>query len=73
MNGEPIAFFPSERGLGQGDPLSPFLFILAMEGLNSTVRVATQKNWLKGLKVGNQAGVDVQICHLLYADDTMIF
>ena len=44
-----------------------------MEGLNSTVRVATQKNWLKGFKVGNQAGEDVQICHLLYADDTMIF
>ena len=73
VNGEPIGFFPSERGLRQGDPFSPFLFILAMEGLNSTVRVATQKNWLKGLKVGNQAGVDVQICHLLYADDTMIF
>ena len=65
VNGEPIGFFPSERGLRQGDPFSPFLFILAMEGLNSTVRVATQKNWLKGFKVGNQAGVDVQICHPL--------
>ena len=61
VNGEPNGCFPSERGLR----LSPFLFILATEGLNSMVRVATQKNWLKGFKVGNQAGVDVQICHPL--------
>jgi len=73
INGEPAGFFPSERGLRQGDPLSPFLFILAMEGLNSMIRVASQKKWLKGFKVGNQAGEDLQICQLLYADDTVIF
>ncbi|KAH0751395.1 hypothetical protein KY285_004543 [Solanum tuberosum] len=73
INGEPAGFFPSERGLRQGDPLSTFLFILAMEGLNSMIRVASQKKWLKGFKVGNQAGEDLQICQLLYADDTVIF
>ena len=73
VNGETVGFFLSERGLRQGDSLSPFLFILAMEGYNSMTRVATQNNWLKGFKVRNCSGREMQICHLLYADDTIIF
>ena len=74
INGEPTGFFPSEKGLRQGDPLSPFLFIIAMEGFNSIcLRVATQNSLLQGFKVRNLSGVDMQICHLLYADDTVIF
>ncbi|MCI02774.1 cysteine-rich receptor-like protein kinase [Trifolium medium] len=34
VNGSPTEEFPLERGLGQGGPLSPFLFLLAAEGLN---------------------------------------
>lgn len=73
VNGESVGFFPSERGLRQGDPLSPFLFIIAMEGLNGMVRTTMQKKWLKGFQLGNIQGVNVEICHLLYADDTVIF
>lgn len=37
------------------------------------IRVANQNNWIKGFNIGNQSGVNLKICHLLYADDTLIF
>lgn len=44
-----------------------------MEGLNSMLRVATQRSWLKGFKVASQTGEELQIYQLLYANDTVLF
>ncbi|WMV09897.1 hypothetical protein MTR67_003282 [Solanum verrucosum] len=55
VNGEPVGFFGYERGLRQGDPLSPFLFILAMEGFDSMMRIALQNRWIKGFEIGDSS------------------
>lgn len=55
----------------QGDPLSPFLFILAAEGLNWQFKDAMNQGLLNGLQVGGQSGPI--LTHLQFADDTLIF
>ena len=73
INGSPTGFFPSSRGLRQGDPLSPYLFVIDMEAFNCMINRAVDGNYLSGSRVANGRGEDLSISHLLYADDTLIF
>lgn len=73
VNGEPVSSFSSGRGIRQGDPLSPFLFILVIEGFDSLIRIATQNRWIRGFQTSENNGDIQEIFHLLYADDTVIF
>lgn len=73
INRSPTGFFSSQRGLRQGDPLSPFLFILAMEGMSSLINTAKAKDWIRGFQVQNRARNNLEITHLQYADDTLVF
>ncbi|XP_071708379.1 uncharacterized protein [Rutidosis leptorrhynchoides] len=68
VNGSPTNEFTLERGVRQGDPLSPFLFIIAAEGLNILTKNAVEKGLFKGVKVGADK---VMVSHLQYADDTI--
>ncbi|XP_071739104.1 uncharacterized mitochondrial protein AtMg01250-like [Rutidosis leptorrhynchoides] len=56
------------RGVRQGDPLSPFLFILAAEGLNILTKAAVDRGLFRGVEIGRDK---VVVSHLQYADDTM--
>ncbi|XP_028077559.1 uncharacterized protein LOC114279501 [Camellia sinensis] len=52
VNGAPIEEFQPQKGLRQGDHLSPFLFIVAVEGLNLLLERAIEKGLIKGASVG---------------------
>ena len=73
VNGSPAGFFPSSRGFRQGDPLSPYLFVIGMETLSCLLNRATVGNYLSGTKFADGRGEELVISHLLYADDTLLF
>ncbi|GKV35410.1 hypothetical protein SLEP1_g43679 [Rubroshorea leprosula] len=54
----------------QGDPLSPFLFLIVVEGLNGMITTAVQKGLLEGVEVGSKG---FKVSHLQFADDTILF
>jgi len=60
--------FKPTRGLRQGDPLAPFLFIIVAEGLAGLVRQEVKCNFLKGVKVGR---LKVESYLLQFVDDTL--
>ncbi|GJZ89449.1 putative RNA-directed DNA polymerase, eukaryota, reverse transcriptase zinc-binding domain protein [Tanacetum coccineum] len=69
VNGSPTKEFKTERGIRQGDPLSLFLFILAVEALNVALLEATNNNIFHGIKVGKDK---IHISHLRFANDALI-
>lgn len=56
VNDSPTCFFKSQRSLRQGDPLSDFLFILAMKGLNNMIKTTNVNGWLRGFEVARAGG-----------------
>ncbi|XP_010513742.1 PREDICTED: uncharacterized protein LOC104789794 [Camelina sativa] len=68
INGKEHGFIKPERGIRQGDPLSPFLFILCAEALVHVMNKAEQEGRLTGLKLTPECP---SIQHLLFADDSL--
>ncbi|GAU43110.1 hypothetical protein TSUD_373050 [Trifolium subterraneum] len=68
VNGSPTPEINIQRGLKQGDPLAPFLFLLVVEGFSGVMRRAVELNLFKGFNIGRGL---VEISHLQYADDTL--
>ncbi|KAG7558509.1 Reverse transcriptase domain [Arabidopsis thaliana x Arabidopsis arenosa] len=70
LNGTAQGIVNPQRGLRQGDPLSPYVFILCSEVLSGLCTKAQRENKLTGVKVGKKSP---RLNHLLFADDTMFF
>ncbi|GJW74853.1 RNA-directed DNA polymerase, eukaryota [Tanacetum coccineum] len=68
VNGSLTNEFKIKRGLKQGDPLSPFLFIIAMEGLHMLIENAMNVSRIKGIEID---GSGIVLSHLFYADDVI--
>ncbi|XP_071700012.1 secreted RxLR effector protein 78-like [Rutidosis leptorrhynchoides] len=54
VNGSSTNEFTLDRGVRQGDPLSPFLFIIAAEGLNALAKRAVSCNMFSGVEIGRE-------------------
>ena len=70
LNGEQKGFIRPERGLRQGDPLSPYLFLICAEGLSALLRKAERDSILHGISICRGGP---RISHLFFADDSIIF
>ena len=70
INGSPGQIIIPSQGLRQGDPLSPYLYILCANVLSCMINQAEFFGWWKGIKISRQPD---GITHLMYADDTLLF
>ncbi|XP_042484689.1 uncharacterized protein LOC122064964 [Macadamia integrifolia] len=70
FNGGPVGFFGVEKGLRQGDPISPMLFIIAEEVLCRGLSELLANNSIKALSGPRGAIIPT---HILFADDVFIF
>ena len=70
INGEPQGEISPTRGLRQGDPLSPYLFLMCTEGLHGLIRKAATNGDIRGVTICQNGP---KITHLLFADDSLIF
>jgi hypothetical protein len=70
LNGGVSEVFNPSRGLRQGDPLSPYLFLFCVEGFSALLKQAQAESQISGVKFGSNGPT---VTHLLFADDSIVF
>lgn len=69
-NGEALPEFAPEKGLHQGDPLSPYLFVLCMERLSNMITNKVDQGSWKGIYVSRSSTL---VTHIFFVDDLILF
>ena len=69
INGDQSESFSPNRGLRQGDPLSPYLFILCSEFVTRLINKEEEEGRIKGIKICRDSP---SVSHLMYADDLLV-
>jgi hypothetical protein len=70
LNGNPLEVFTPTRGLRQGNPLSPYLFLLCAEGLSSLIQRACLEGKIFGVPI---SAWGVQLSYLFFVEDSVLF
>ena len=70
LNGKPYGNVLPSRGIRQGDPLSPYLFLLCVEGFTSLLAKAENDGKIHGASICRGAP---KVSNLLFADDSLLF
>ena len=70
VNGEPTEFFKPTRGISQGDPLSPYLFLLCCEGLTQLINHVILVGKLRRYSLCRNGP---KISQLFFVDDSLLF
>ena len=70
FNGEPIGHINPTRGLRQGDPLSPYMFLLCAIGLQGLLHKAKSDGAIRGVSICRDGP---HVSHLFFADDSVLF
>lgn len=70
FQGSNIGLIIPSRGLMQGDPLSPYLFLMCVEGLSLSLKSAASNASITGCQICTQAPA---VTHLFFADDSFLF
>lgn len=69
-NGEARANVSPQRGLRQGDPLSPYVFLLIKDVLSRLIQKEINNHQLAGMKINRHCPI---LSHILFADDAILF
>ena len=70
LNGQPVGNIKPSRGLCQGDPLSPYLFLMCAMGLQSLLHKAEMEGHIRGVAIYRNGP---KVSHLFFADDSVLF
>lgn len=70
INDSPYGHIQPQRGIRQGGPLSPYIFLLCAEMLSQKLDIAQHQNRLQGLSISNGGP---RVNHLFFADDSLFF